>query len=311
MITSPPDADLGRVVDEIALEIREREPSGKVADYIPALARIDPDQFAISVQTVSGEVWSCGDARTPFSIQSISKVFTAIMVLKEEDILLWDRVGVEPSGNAFDSLVQLEFEEGIPRNPFINAGALVVTDELLELYGDPRQFLLDGVRTLAGDETVCYDPEVARSEFETSDGNRALAHYLKSKGNLKNEVEKVLDLYCHQCALAMDAESLARAFLFLANDGVIPASEHRVLTPSQSRRINSVMLTCGFYDQAGEFAYQVGLPGKSGVGGGIVAVVPGHLSIAVWSPRLNGHGNSVLGIEALRRFTDRTGLAVF
>lgn len=311
MNASPEETDFGSLLEEIATEVQALEPSGQVANYIPALARVDPDQYAVCIQTIGGETFSEGCVETPFSIQSISKVLTAIMVLKEEDILLWDRVGVEPSGNAFDSLVQLEYEAGIPRNPFINAGALVVTDELLDLYDNPREFLLNGVRGLAIDNTIEYDPEVAASEFETSDRNRALSHYLKSQGNFKNGVEEVLDLYCHQCALAMSTESLARAFLFLANDGVIPALDRQVLTASQSRRINSVMLTCGFYDQAGEFAYQVGLPGKSGVGGGIVAVVPGHLSIAVWSPRLNEFGNSVLGIETLKRFSDRTDLAIF
>jgi len=303
--------DFSAILGEIASEIADLPAKGKVADYIPALARIDPDQYAVSVQTVDGEEYGHGCVDTPFSIQSISKVLTAIMVLKEEDILLWERVGVEPSGNAFDSLVQLEYESGIPRNPFINAGALVVTDELLEIYDDPKKFLITGVQKLSGDDDVNYDTEVATSEYETSDRNRALGHYLKSQGNLKNEVEAVLDLYCHQCSIAMSARSLARSFLFLANDGVIPLRDHRVLSPSQSRRINSVMLTCGFYDQAGEFAYLVGMPGKSGVGGGIVAVVPGHLSIAVWSPRLNEHGNSVFGVETLRLFTDKTGLAIF
>ncbi len=303
--------DYDAILDEIIATVKSHEPSGAVADYIPALARVDPDQYAVCICTVGGDSYCRGSVDTEFSLQSISKVLTAIMVLKEVDILLWKRVGVEPSGNAFDSLVQLEYEEGIPRNPFINAGALVVTDELLELYDDPKQFLLHAVRGLAGNQSIDYDPEVARSEYETSDRNRALAHYLKSRGNLKNSVEDVLDLYCHQCALAMSTRCLAQAFLFLANDGVVPSDYRRVMSSSQSRRINSIMLTCGFYDQAGEFAYRVGLPGKSGVGGGIVAVIPGHLSIAVWSPRLNRHGNPVLGIETLRLFSELSGLAIF
>ncbi len=304
-------SDYDAVLKEIAGRVGRLAPTGAVADYIPALARVNPDQYAVCVQTLEGGTCTAGAADTRFSIQSISKVFATAMVIAKKDILLWSRVGVEPSGNAFNSLVQLEYEHGIPRNPLINAGAIVVSDELLELYEDPKKTLLHFVRELAGDESVDYDTEVADSEYATASTNRALAYYLKSHGNLRNDVEAVLDLYCHQCALALSTKALARALLFQANDGIIPSSRRRILTEDQSKRLNSIMLTCGFYDQAGEFAYQVGLPGKSGVGGGIVAVVPDVLSIAVWSPRLNEHGNSVLGIESLQQFTSLTGLAIF
>lgn len=303
--------DLDAVLEGIFNAVRETHHAGAVASYIPALARVDPEQYGICVQTLDGDDHCVGQVDTTFSIQSISKVFSAAMVLAKKDILLWNRVGVEPSGSAFNSLVQLEYENGIPRNPFINAGAIVMADELLELYANPKQTLIDAVRRMAADDSIDYDAEVAQSELDTAHTNRSLAHLLKAHGNLNHDVEAVLDLYCHQCAIAMSTRSLARAFLFQANDGVIPTSNERLLTESQSKRLNSVMLTCGFYDQAGEFAYQVGLPGKSGVGGGIAVVIPDHMSVAVWSPRLNEHGNSVRGIETLKRFTDAVGLTIF
>lgn len=304
-------SDYGVVLQEIFEAVNALEKSGKVAGYIPALAKVDPDQYAMFVEIPGKEGFGVGDVDTVFSIQSISKAITAAIVLSKKDIRLWKRVGVEPSGNAFNSLFQLEREKGIPRNPFINAGAIVVADELLSLYDDPKQTLLDIVREMAGDDSIYYDQEVAQGELETCDTNYALGHFLKSHGNLNNSVSDVLELYCYQCSLAMNARALARTFAFQCNDGVIPYSGRRILTPSQSKRLNSVMLTCGFYDQAGAFAYQVGLPGKSGVGGGIVAVVPNAMSVAVWSPRLNEYGNSVLGIESLERFTTATNLAIF
>lgn len=304
-------SDYAAVLQEIYDEVNGLGKAGAVADYIPALARVDPDQYAMCVHKPNGETHAVGDADTLFSIQSISKALSAAIVISKKGEDIWKRVGVEPSGNAFNSLVQLEHEKGIPRNPFINAGAIVVADELLDIFDNPKQDLLDCVREMAGDESIEYNAEVARSELETCETNRALAHFLKSHGNLNNEVDAVLDLYCHQCAIAMSTRNLARTFSFQCNDGVISFSGRRILTEPQSKRLNSVMLTCGFYDQAGVFAYQVGLPGKSGVGGGIVAMVPDNMCIAVWSPRLNRFGNSALGIESLERFTRATNLGIF
>lgn len=303
--------DYGDVLREIAEAVGKLEKSGEVAHYIPALAKVDPDQYAMFVEIPGKECHGVGAVDTVFSIQSISKAITLAMVIEKKGETLWERVGVEPSGNAFNSLFQLEREKGKPRNPFINAGAIVVADELLSLYDDAKGRLLELTRELAGDETVDYDVEVAKGEMATCHTNYSLAHFLKSHGNLRNRVEDVIELYCYQCSLAMSARSLARSFSFQCSDGVILYSGRRFLTASQSKRLNSVMLTCGFYDQAGAFAYQVGLPGKSGVGGGIVAVVPGFMSVAVWSPRLNKYGNSVLGIESLERFTTKTNLAIF
>ena len=298
------------VLKEIARDVHAGGAIGTVASYIPPLARVDPDQFGMCVYRLDGETHDVGDARVPFSIQSVSKVFTTAMVLSRTDILLWKRVGVEPSGTAFNSLVQLETEHGIPRNPLINAGAIVVADELCGLFDDPKQAILSFVRDLSGDDSVEIDDDVAHAERDTGFTNRALANFLKARGNLHHDVEEVLDLYFHQCAIVMDVRALARSFSFLANRGRSSLGQ-RVLSEASCRRLNAVMLTCGFYDQAGEFAYRVGLPGKSGVGGGIAAIVPGEMSIAVWSPRLNRQGNSAFGVRALETFTSRMGVTVF
>lgn len=284
---------------------------GKVADYIPPLAKVSPDKYAISVCTVDGKRYNIGDYTEKFSIQSISKVFTLAMLAPMVGKELWESVGKEPSGSPFNSLVQLEYEKGIPRNPFINAGALVITDKLVERVPDLNDKVLEFVRGLAGDNDISYNREVAASEYVTGERNKALAHLMKSFGNFKGKVSQVISAYCHHCSIEMSTEQLAKAFLFLANGGVNPLNGEVVVGTRDAKRINAIMLTCGFYDESGDFAYRVGMPGKSGVGGGIVAVIPGKLSIAVWSPELNAHGNSYRGIATLADFTTELGISVF
>lgn len=284
---------------------------GKVADYIPPLAKVSPDKYAISVCTVDGKRYNIGDYTEKFSIQSISKVFTLAMLAPMVGKELWESVGKEPSGSPFNSLVQLEYEKGIPRNPFINAGALVITDKLVERVPDLNDKVLEFVRGLAGDNDIFYNREVAASEYVTGERNKALAHLMKSFGNFKGKVSQVISAYCHHCSIEMSTEQLAKAFLFLANGGVNPLNGEVVVGTRDAKRINAIMLTCGFYDESGDFAYRVGMPGKSGVGGGIVAVIPGKLSIAVWSPELNAHGNSYRGIATLADFTTELGISVF
>lgn len=284
---------------------------GKVADYIPALAKVSPHKYAISVRTVDGECFDIGDSGEKFSIQSISKVFTLSMLAPMVGEELWQSVGREPSGSPFNSLVQLEYEKGIPRNPFINAGALVITDKLLQKMPDLNERLLEYVRELAGQDDIEYNKEVSKSEYVTGERNKALAHLMKSFGNFKGKVAEVFRAYCNQCSIEMSTSQLAQAFLFLANKGVNPLNGREVVGYRDSKRINAIMLTCGFYDESGDFAYRVGLPGKSGVGGGIVAVIPGKLSIAVWSPELNRYGNSYRGIATLADFTTELGISVF
>jgi len=302
--------DLQALLDDIARESAPLAAQGKVADYIPALAAVDPAHFGIALVTTDGRLFGSGDWRVPFSIQSVSKAFSLALVLARDGEALWKRVGREPSGNPFNSLVQLEYEKGIPRNPFINAGALILIDRLLSLTGDSLGTLRDFLRAESGNGALDLDAEVAASEAAHGHRNAALAHFMASCGNLENPVERVLDHYFRQCSLTMSCADLAQAGLFLANHG-LRADGSRLLTRSEAKRINSIMLTCGTYDAAGDFAYRVGLPGKSGVGGGILAVLPERGVLCVWSPALDVHGNSVAGVEALDRFTTRTGWSVF
>lgn len=305
--------DLAAVVAEIHAELAPRFGEGKVADYIPQLARVDPRRFAIAVATVEGETHVAGDAEAPFSIQSVSKVFLLTLALGRFGESLWRDVGREPSGGAFNSIVQLEHEQGVPRNPFLNAGAILVTDRLMSGH-TPREAIgevLRFIHALADRADIAIDKAVARSEEATGDRNFALAHFMHGFGRLRHPVPHVLGVYFHACAIAMSCRDLARAGLFLAAGGRDPLAGTRVVNAARARRINAVMLTCGHYDGSGDFAYRVGLPGKSGVGGGILAIAPGRASIAVWSPGLNANGNSLLGSLALERLAQRTGWSVF
>ena len=306
-------SDLNRIVNDIADDMRRRTDRGDVATYIPELARVDPKAFGLVVVDAEGNVALGGDADTPFSIQSISKVFTLTLALGKVGDNLWQRVGREPSGSPFNSIVQLEFERGKPRNPFINAGAIAVTDVILSGHR-PREALgeiLRFVRFLADDPSISIDEAVAASEQRTGFRNAALANYMKSFGVLENPVEMTLGVYFHHCAIAMSCRQLAMAGRFLAQQGRNPSTGWSVVMPERARRINAVMLMCGHYDGSGEFAYRVGLPGKSGVGGGILAIAPGKGSIAVWSPGLDTSGNSRLGQIALEILSKKLGWSIF
>lgn len=302
--------DYQLILDNIYDQILPFANEGKQADYIPALAKVNPDHFGMCLNTVNGESYSIQDSGIRFSIQSISKVFALALALsiKGEDI--WKQVGKEPSGTAFNSLFQLELEKGIPRNPFINSGAMVVTDILMNELKDPENDFIDFVRALCGNDTVDYNMEVALSERQNGYMNAAIANLLKYHGRLTNDIEEVLMFYFKMCSIEMSCEELATAFL--AFTGYKPFNYKGFhLTSSQVKRLNAVMQTCGFYDEAGEFSYLVGLPGKSGVGGGIVAVHPLKYSVAVWSPRLNTKGNSIMGLKALELLTTYTAESIF
>ena len=306
-------AELAAILAEIAEGMAQAEERGQVADYIPELAKVDPRQFGIAVATVDGEVFTAGDADVPFSIQSVSKVFTLTLALGSVGDALWRRVGREPSGTAFNSIVQLEHEHGIPRNPFINAGAIVVADTLLGAH-TPRGALaeiLSFVRQIAEDDTIAIDPAVAQSEARTGFRNASLANFLRATGNLHHAPELTLGVYFHHCAIAMSCRQLALAGRYLANAGRLTPSGGRIVSAERARRVNALMLTCGHYDGSGDFAFRVGLPGKSGVGGAIMAVAPMKASIAVWSPGLNKVGNSLLGSRALEQLAKATGWSVF
>jgi glutaminase len=305
--------DIARLVRDIAGEMAAQTARGEVARYIPPLAAIDPGRFGLCVVTADGAVHAAGDAGEPFSIQSISKVFALTQALGKVGDTLWRRVGREPSGTPFNSIVQLEREQGIPRNPFINAGALVVADFNLAGH-EPRVAIgeiLRFVRYLADDDGITIDEAVARAEQETGFRNVALANYMTAFGNILHAPERTLGVYFHQCAIAMSCRQLAMAGRYLMHGGLFEPGGARVISAQRARRINALMLTCGHYDASGDFAFRVGLPGKSGVGGGILAIAPGKASIAVWSPGLNPNGNSLLGTLALERLAEATGWSVF
>ena len=307
------DRSLQAIADEIADEMRKRTDRGEVATYIPELAKVDLRRFGIAIVDADGDVAAAGDADEPFSIQSISKVFTLTLALGKVGERLWKRVGREPSGSPFNSVVQLENEKGIPRNPFINAGAIVVSDVILAGH-QPRETLgeiLHFLRYVSDDPSIAIDNDVAASEQRTGFRNIALANYMKAFGVIENPVHLTLGVYFHHCAIAMSCRQLALAARFLALGGRDPATGHSVIPAERARRINALMLTCGHYDGSGEFAYRVGVPGKSGVGGGILVVVPGVASACVWSPGLDASGNSRLGRMALEALSRRLGWSIF
>ncbi len=302
--------DYARILNEIAEEVRPLVGKGRAAEYIPPLADVPRDRFGMAVRTVGGELFATGDAGERFSIQSIAKVFSLTLAMRLEGDAVWERVGREPSGTAFNSLVQLEVERGIPRNPFINAGALVVLDMVLCHQQGGEDLVLEFVRRASGNASVAFDGAVAEAERATGHRNRALAHFLKSFGNLRNDPDRVLDAYFRLCSISMSCTELAAAFHYLATGGLSAAGEE-VATARQVKRVNAVMQTCGVYDEAGDYAYRVGLPAKSGVGGGVVAVLPGRFVAAVWSPCLSGKGNSLAGTMALELLTTKTALSIF
>ena len=303
--------DLDDILGTINEEVRQRFDEGKVADYIPSLAEVPKDRFGMALALLDGSVHAVGNARERFSIQSISKVYTLTLALEAVGDALWKRVDREPSGDPFNSLIQLEHEKGIPRNPFMNAGALVTADVVLSGFEDAEATLLAFMRARSGNPRVGTDEVVAKSERESGYRNVALANFIRSYGNLHNEVQAVLDFYYLQCSLCMDCVDLARSVQYLADGGRCTSSGQQVTSAEGATRINSVMMTAGTYDAAGDFAFYVGLPAKSGVGGGIVAVVPHVMGLCVWSPGLDDKGNSLLGRYALHRFTRMTGLSVF
>ena len=303
--------DYQAILEEIHESVQAFGQQGTIAQYIPQLAKVDPDKLGISLLLLDDTNFHIGDAQEAFSIQSIAKTFALAQAMSIAADEIWARVDVEPSGGPFNSLILLEYEKGIPRNPFINSGAIVIADILISKLSNPKQDFLAFVRQLANDQSVHYNESVALSEKQTGFRNIAVANLIKSFGNIHNDVTEVLDFYFHMCSIEMSCDQLAKAFQLFANHGVLKSDASRIISSSACKRLNAIMQTCGFYDEAGEFAFRVGLPGKSGVGGGIAAVLPASYSIVVWSPRLNGNGNSVLGMKVLESFTTLTGHSIF
>jgi len=300
-----------KILNTIKNESLTRANTGKVATYIPELAKIDSDKFGMHLYCINSGHYGFGNENERFSIQSISKVFSLTLAMSLLDDELFERVDVEPSGDPFNSLIQLEYEHGIPRNPFINAGALVIADMLVSILKNPKQEFLKFIHTITGDITIKINSKVFDSEKKYSHRNAALLNLMKSFGNIKNDIETVLDLYIYQCSIEMSCKELAAAFMIYANSGKILSDDTPIISSRKVKRINAIMQSCGFYDEAGEFSFRVGLPGKSGVGGGIAAIHPNQYAVTVWSPPLNPKGNSELGMYALERLTTLTGFSIF
>jgi glutaminase len=299
------------IIQDVYEKVNAAEDKGQVASYIPELKKVDPGKFGIYISTIDGFNFGTGDCFDKFSIQSISKVLSLSLAYSILGEKIWERVGVEPSGTAFNSLVQLETDKGIPRNPFVNSGAHVISDILLSNLKNPKEDFLTFVRSITQNSEINYSSSIAASEKSVGYRNIALCNLVKSFGNIENEPSEVLDFYFNLCSLEMNCKDLSQLFLFLANDGKTIIGDKKVLTKSQSKRVNALMQTCGFYDESGEFSFKVGLPGKSGVGGGIVAIHPKQYTIAVWSPNLNDKGNSYKGMRFLEEFTTKTELSRF
>lgn len=299
------------ILDHVVEFIQPEFGKGNVADYIPSLKKVSPKKFGMAIHLNDGRTFKVGDADEKFSIQSISKLFVLQMVMRQVGEAIWTRVGKEPSGDPFNSLVLLENENGVPRNPFINAGALVTTDLLMSNTKNANRALIHFLRFISQNPTIDEDREVASSEFDTAHINLALAHLMKSHSIIDNNVVELVNTYCHQCSISMSCADLVKASLPLINKGYSPICSETILLERTVKRINAVMLTCGTYDSVGSFAYRVGLPAKSGVGGGIVAIVPGKMSICVWSPELDKYGNSYVGVAALEKFTSLTHCSIF
>ncbi|MDP4537635.1 glutaminase [Alkalimonas collagenimarina] len=304
-------SNLSLLLQSILEEARQLPEAGKVADYIPALAAVDADYAGIAVATIDGQVHWAGDAEQCFSIQSVSKIFGLVQAMNRLGDSMWERVHMEPSGQSFNSIVQLEWEHGIPRNPFINAGAIVVSDMLVSHYSASKAAALSFIRRLAMTEQIWINEEVFQSEKEHGNRNAALAYLMKGFGNIVAEVPDVLDHYFYQCSVEMSCKQLALSLVFLANRGVHPLTEETICSRRDAHRVNAILSTSGMYDQSGEFAFTVGLPAKSGVGGGIAAVVPNYGVIAAWSPKLNSFGNSCRGMHMITRLAAQLGLSVY
>jgi len=300
-----------KIIEDIYLKLKNVDDIGKVANYIPELGNVNDKNFGVHITTIDKSSFGIGDHKKKFSIQSISKILSLTLAYQLEGEALWQRVDVEPSGNPFNSLQQLESDKGIPRNPFINAGAIVISDILVGHLKNPKEDFLNFCKNISNNPTLNYSEKVAQSEKKTGFRNRALCNFIKSFGNIKNDTEKVLDFYFHMCSLRMSCKDLSEIFLYLADDRFLCQQGKRILTESQAKRINAIMLTCGFYDESGEFAFRVGLPGKSGVGGGILAIHPDKFCITVWSPKLNPKGNSYKGMLFLEKFTTKTESSIF
>lgn len=287
---------------------------GKTAAYIPELGKVDPNQLGVSAVSVKGEKWESGDSKSKFSIQSISKTVSFMLAMMDRGAdYVFGKVGMEPTGDAFNSIIKLETQKpGKPLNPMINAGAIAVDSMILGDSPEERfGRLLELFKLICHNDSLGFNERVYESEHSTGFRNRALAHFMKDEGILEGDVEEVLALYFKQCSIEVDCTDIAMLGAVLANDGVSPVTGEVIVPGSITRYVKTFMVTCGMYDASGEFAIKVGLPAKSGVGGGIMVAAPGKLGIGVFGPALDAKGNSVGGIKVLEYISEKLNLSIF
>ncbi|MFS0738182.1 glutaminase A [Sphingomonas sp. 1P06PA] len=301
---------LNDIVTDIALKIAAR--ASEIEGAADAKEEgLDPGPFGIAIASPDGGVFTAGCADTSFPIQSIGKIFALELAMEAIGDKVFERVGREPSGDPFNSIIDLERNNGVPRNPFVNAGALAVVDVLLDRPGHARcKSVVSFVTDQLGRAPI-LDDDVLASEHEGGDLNRAMLNFMRHHGNLRCDPDEVLDAYVDQCAISLNCADLARAGLFLTRTRLTHDDEEASERAARVRKLLALMMTCGHYDGSGDFALRVGLPAKSGVGGGILAIVPEVASVAVWSSNLDQHGNSMLGVRALEMLASRTGWSVF
>jgi glutaminase len=299
---------------EMVEQVKKYTKAGKVADYIPALSLADPSDVAVAIYDGNETCFSEGNFNQMFTLQSISKVLSLALALMDHgEELVFSKVGMEPTGDPYNSISKLETNiPSKPLNPMINAGALAVSSLIKGASNNEKlDRLLHFVRELSGNQQISYNKEVAKSEFETADLNRALSYFMKQHGVITGDVDELLDFYTKQCAIEMNCDDLAKIGYALANQGKHPNEEYTIIPADIARLVKTFMVTCGMYNASGEFAIRVGIPAKSGVSGGIVGSVPGSIGIGIYGPALDEKGNSIAGMKLLELLSARYHLSIF
>jgi glutaminase len=305
---------MNKLLENIIDNNRKYTKGGKVASYIPELGKANADTLGVYISSISGEEFFAGDYEYKFTIQSISKVISLMLALKDSGTeLVFSKVGVNPTSDAFNSIIPLEYKSpDKPLNPMINAGA-IATVSLIKGKDEKETFdrVLEFTRKITNNDQIDINENVFFSERETGHKNRALAYFMKDIGVFNQKVEDILEVYFKQCAMEVTCKDIARIGAMLANDGIMPWNGERVISKEIARTVKTIMVTCGLYDGSGEFAVDIGIPGKSGVGGGIMGAVPGRMGIGVVGPALDSKGNSLAGIKVLEELSKDLDLSIF
>ncbi len=302
------------LLNKILENCRRITEKGKVATYIPALGKADPNDLGICVADMNGDLFSAGDYEKKFTIQSISKTVTLMLAIMDNGIeYVFDKIGMEPTGDAFNSIIKLEIvSPSKPLNPMINAGAIAVTS-MIKGKNSLEKFhrLLNFFRKISGNENLDINEEAYLSEKATGDRNRSMAYFMRDVGIFTGDVEDILDVYFRQCSIEVNCIDIAKIGLFLANDGRIPETGEIITSEKVSRIVKTFMVTCGMYNASGQFAINVGIPAKSGVGGGIMTSIPHKMGIGVYGPALDDKGNSIGGCEMLKKLSEELDFSIF